>query len=161
MADTEDKQGTSARIGQKVIIAGGWNGEPLSSTKMLDLVDRRISSGGRMGMKGKPSMLLYSSLGERRCYLRWLVTTARHISTLWRNGWRGASAAGRHLTIWSREELTLLHLCYPGESSANQRNPRRAAMKSDVMKFLLIKSCTFTFCVLEWFLKMEQNVYIK
>merc|ERR550517_403895 len=38
-----------AKIGQKVIIAGGYNEEPLyrelKSTDILDLMDRRISSG--------------------------------------------------------------------------------------------------------------------
>merc|ERR550517_2404841 len=37
-----------AKIGQKVIIAGGHNRKDLSSTEVLDLVDRRISSGGEM-----------------------------------------------------------------------------------------------------------------
>merc|ERR550517_1492780 len=43
-----------AMIGQKVIIAGGYNEEPhdrvLSSTDVLDLIDRRISSGWEMAM---------------------------------------------------------------------------------------------------------------
>ena len=43
----EDQPGC-AKIGQKVIIAGGHNGEDLSSTEVLDLVSRRISSGGEM-----------------------------------------------------------------------------------------------------------------
>jgi len=38
-----------AKVGQKVIIAGGYrNGASLSSTEVLDLVDRRISSGEKM-----------------------------------------------------------------------------------------------------------------
>ena len=37
-----------AKIGQKVIIAGGYNGRELSSTEVLDLVDRQISLGGAM-----------------------------------------------------------------------------------------------------------------
>ena len=37
-----------AKIGRKVIVAGGHNGEELSSTEVLDLVDRRISSEGEM-----------------------------------------------------------------------------------------------------------------
>jgi hypothetical protein len=37
-----------AKIGQKVIIAGGYNGGALSSTEVLDLVNRRITSGGEM-----------------------------------------------------------------------------------------------------------------
>merc|ERR1719458_448044 len=37
-----------AKIGQKVIIAGGNNGGSLSSTEVLDLVNRRITSGGDM-----------------------------------------------------------------------------------------------------------------
>jgi hypothetical protein len=37
-----------AKIGQKVIIAGGYNGGELSSTEVLDLVNRRITSGGEM-----------------------------------------------------------------------------------------------------------------
>merc|ERR1719460_2098442 len=37
-----------AKIGQKVIIAGGYNGGGLSSTRVLDLVNRRITSGGEM-----------------------------------------------------------------------------------------------------------------
>jgi len=38
-----------SKIGQKVIIAGGWNGGvPLRATAVLDLVDRRISSEGEM-----------------------------------------------------------------------------------------------------------------
>ena len=38
-----------AKIGQKVIIAGGYyNGGELSSTDVLDLVNRRITSGGEM-----------------------------------------------------------------------------------------------------------------
>ena len=45
-----------AKIGQKVIIAGGFNdgagfhndGASLSSTEVLNLIDRRISSGGEM-----------------------------------------------------------------------------------------------------------------
>ena len=36
------------KIGQKVIIAGGYNGEELGSTEVLDLVDRQISLGGAM-----------------------------------------------------------------------------------------------------------------
>jgi len=43
----EDQPGC-AKIGQKVIIAGGHNRKDLSSTEVLDLVDRRISSGGEM-----------------------------------------------------------------------------------------------------------------
>jgi len=37
-----------AKIGQKVIIAGGYNGGSLSSTEVLDLVNRRISTGEEM-----------------------------------------------------------------------------------------------------------------
>ena len=37
-----------AKIGQKVIIAGGYNGGGLSSTRVFDLVNRRITSGGEM-----------------------------------------------------------------------------------------------------------------
>ena len=37
-----------AKIGQKVIIAGGYNGGILSSTEVLDLVNRQIISGGDM-----------------------------------------------------------------------------------------------------------------
>ena len=37
-----------AKIGQKVVIAGGWNTGELSSTKVLDLVNRQISSEGEM-----------------------------------------------------------------------------------------------------------------
>merc|ERR1712037_622898 len=37
-----------AKIGQKVIIAGGYNGRTLSSTEVLDLVNRRITSGEEM-----------------------------------------------------------------------------------------------------------------
>ena len=37
-----------AKIGEKVVIAGGSYNPPLSSTDVLDLVDRRISSGGEM-----------------------------------------------------------------------------------------------------------------
>ena len=38
-----------AKIGQKVIIAGGYNnGRTHSSTEVLDLVNRRITSGGEM-----------------------------------------------------------------------------------------------------------------
>jgi len=37
-----------AKIGQKVIIAGGRNGGVLSSTEVLDLTTRRITSGGEM-----------------------------------------------------------------------------------------------------------------
>jgi uncharacterized coiled-coil protein SlyX len=37
-----------AKIGQKVIIAGGFNGVSLTSTEVLDLVNRRITSGGEM-----------------------------------------------------------------------------------------------------------------
>ena len=38
-----------AKIGQQVIIAGGnGNGGPLSSTEVLDLVNRQITSGGEM-----------------------------------------------------------------------------------------------------------------
>jgi len=41
-----------AKIGQKVIIAGGKGrkGETLSSTEVLDLINRRITSGGEMAM---------------------------------------------------------------------------------------------------------------
>jgi len=37
-----------AKIGQKIIIAGGYNGGELSSTEVLDLVSRRITLGGEM-----------------------------------------------------------------------------------------------------------------
>merc|ERR1719209_1946013 len=37
-----------AKIGQKVIIAGGIDDDALSSTEVLDLVNRQISSGGEM-----------------------------------------------------------------------------------------------------------------
>ena len=38
-----------AKIGQKVIIAGGYNnGASFSSTEVLNLIDRRISSGDEM-----------------------------------------------------------------------------------------------------------------
>ena len=38
-----------AKIGQKVIIAGGnGNGGPLISTEVLDLINRQITSGGEM-----------------------------------------------------------------------------------------------------------------
>ena len=44
-----DRNPGCAKIGQKVIIAGGYrNGASLSSTEVLDLIDRRISSGGEM-----------------------------------------------------------------------------------------------------------------
>jgi hypothetical protein len=39
-----------AKIGHKVIIAGGYNGGTLSSTEVLGLVSRRITSGGEMVM---------------------------------------------------------------------------------------------------------------
>merc|ERR1719234_1833392 len=40
-----------AKIGQKVIIAGGYNdGGSLSSTEVLNLIDRRIFSGGELAM---------------------------------------------------------------------------------------------------------------
>jgi len=39
-----------AKIGQKVIIAGGRNEKGLSSTEVLNLVDRRISSGGELSL---------------------------------------------------------------------------------------------------------------
>jgi uncharacterized coiled-coil protein SlyX len=42
-----------AKIGQKVIIAGGYNGRELSSTEVLDLVNRRITSGGEMAKPRK------------------------------------------------------------------------------------------------------------
>ena len=37
-----------AKIGQKVIIAGGWASGALSSTEVLDLDSRQISSGGEL-----------------------------------------------------------------------------------------------------------------
>ena len=37
-----------AKIGQKVIIAGGYNGGELRSTEVLDLVNKQITSGGEM-----------------------------------------------------------------------------------------------------------------
>ena len=37
-----------AKLGQKVIIAGGWNGGALRSTEVLDLDSRQITAGGDM-----------------------------------------------------------------------------------------------------------------
>jgi len=41
-------QAGCAKLGQKVIIAGGDSGLALSSTEVLDLLSRRVSSGGMM-----------------------------------------------------------------------------------------------------------------
>ena len=65
MADTEDKQGTSARIGQKVIIAGGWNGEP------LNFVEEWV--------EGSSSWKAVDNLVERRAYFASLVLPRRII----------------------------------------------------------------------------------
>ena len=42
-----------AKVGQKVIITGGFNEKGLSSTEVLDLVNRQISSGGQMATPRK------------------------------------------------------------------------------------------------------------
>ena len=69
-----------AKVGQKVVIAGGSYSPPLSSTDVLDLVDRRISSGEEMAKPRRE---------RRRCLLSLVSTgTTTTISTQWRKAAR-------------------------------------------------------------------------
>ena len=52
-------------IGQKVIIAGGHNQGVLSSSEVLDLVNRRITSGGEMAT---PRNFFHISGGEEKLF---------------------------------------------------------------------------------------------
>ena len=61
------------KIGQKVIIAGG--SEILGSTEVLDLVNRRVTSGGEMAMPRRYTSP-QSLSGERRNFLLLLAGKA-------------------------------------------------------------------------------------
>ena len=74
------KQPGCAKIGQKVIIAGGYNnGRAHSSTEVLDLVNRRITSGGEMST---PRLYFHVST---------FSTFGGHEQLLALAGWNGSS----------------------------------------------------------------------
>merc|ERR1712192_68561 len=115
----------------------------LSSTEVLDLVDRRISSGGEKASPRNGFTLQHSSVEERRRCLRSLAMTAQHISTQWRNGWR-LTPPGRQPTTWSRKERALdQSLCQETSYalSEHHRLTKRSEKQSRELNFLKQISC--------------------
>merc|ERR1712210_96111 len=92
---SRDRWPGCAKIGQKVIIAGGWNGEVLRSTEVLDLDSRQITAGEDMASPR-----------------HWF-----HLATIRRGGQEKVVAVGGNLGYWTTFLNTVEELVEEEEST--------------------------------------------